>query len=124
MIVKHIFTNDIYFSLNYFELYCIKKGISYVKLESELHFGEIILFFHDKKDIKVMQLSEIQDNFCVNLFEEQFLPEAFLDLSSSLEETNRGQNKEKSYFQYYKNNKNKNNINTMGYPNIRIRKRF
>lgn len=63
MIVRKILTSDINIMLDFMEIYCIRKGFSFVRVENEIHFDNYILrffLFNDKQNIHdslIMNLS-------------------------------------------------------------------
>jgi len=134
MKVRHIRTNNISYCLEYFEGYCIQNGISYVKLEKEIHFGDTILFFYTKEDIlkiaewerlqKIEKILEIEDNSLLVrkiTLETRGIVEVGADSCIWSEEKEEKKAKKYRYPQYKEK---KYKENTLGYPRKRIRKRF
>lgn len=128
MKVKHILTTDKAYCLDYFETYCIKNGISYVKLENEIHFGDTILFFYERYDLMQMHYNHMLEMLAKKTATEAQMVsrrvpltrESFPEIEDApfYEEK---EEKEKYSYPQYKEKKYKEN--TLGYPK-RIRKRF
>ncbi len=47
--VFKFYVHDLAYVLNYLELYCIKKEISYVKLPNEFHFSDYVFQFYSRE---------------------------------------------------------------------------
>lgn len=113
MNVKHYFTNQAESLLDFLEEWCILRGISYVRIESEIHFLNTILFFHSKEEIRFWLFSSFLEKAEVNPFLEDF--EEY-SVSNDFKEnvSNRFVDYKKKMY----------DVDTKGYPNKRIRKRF
>ena len=118
--VLKFYVNDLVYVLNYLELYCIKKEISYVKLPNEFHFLDYIFRFYSRGTF-LSEQNDIEDFdkkfFGITLLENPLEVEALRLQLNHVENCFSVKNNEKnlSYKSCYK-------VNTMGYPK-RVRRR-
>ena len=118
--VLKFYVNDLVYALNYLELYCIKKEISYVKLPNEFHFLDYIFQFYSRGTF----LSEQKD---IEDFDKVFFGITLLENPLEVEALGLKLNHVENCFSMKKNERNLSykscyKVNTMGYPK-RVRRR-
>lgn len=118
--VLKFYVHDLVYVLDYLELYCIKKGFSYVKLPNEFHFINYVFQFYSHgalldEDPNIMDFEEVFFGF--SMLKKPFKVKA---LGLKLKNT-------ESFFPLKKNERNLScktgyKVNTMGYSK-RMRRR-
>ena len=114
--------DDLASTLDFLELYCIRKGISYVKLADEFHFLDYIFKLCSREEFLADLFLQEQVNSASTFFEILNCDETSDLINESL-----SQIKNSSFFVKKRNNfeqklRKNYKVNTLGYPK-RIRRR-
>lgn len=114
--------DDLSSTLDFLELYCIRKGISYVKLADEFHFLDYIFKLCSREEFLADLFLQEQVNSASTFFEI-----LNCDETSDLVNESLSQIKNSSFFVKKRNNfeqklRKNYKVNTLGYPK-RIRRR-
>lgn len=108
--------DDLSLTLDFLELYCIRKGISYVKLADEFHFLDYIFKLCSREEFLADLFLQEQVNSASTFFEILNCDETSDLVNESLSQT-----KNSSFFVKKRNNfeqklRKNYKVNTLGYP--------